>query len=482
MSSLLLVGALVFGAINALLLVCLLRRKTVIDPGLLRPYFEGISSDSRRVEQTMHEEFARHRAESGRVGCDLRDEVATRISNGLEALFNRQGEAQRASEEKLQTFRGVMESQLRQFGESSDMRLTRLRQELNETVAQQLDRIRQTADQKLSELQSRNEQKLEEMRRTVDEKLEGTLEKRLGDSFKLVSDRLEAVHKGLGEMQAMANSVGDLKRVLTNVKVRGTWGEIQLGALLEQILTPDQYVANVTPKPGSLERVEFAIRLPGKMNGESPVWVPIDAKFPQEDYQRLVEAADRADVEGVAEAGKALETRLRKQAKDISDKYIAPPYTTDFALLFLPSEALYAEVLRRPGLAAALQQDHRVVIAGPTTLAALLNSLQMGFRTLAIQQRSSEVWTVLSAVKSEFGKFGETLANVKTKLDQASKQIEQTEVRTRVINKKLRDVQELPAADAARLLPETPTTADDLAEDEELDVLPFARTLKIDKR
>jgi DNA recombination protein RmuC len=304
------------------------------------------------------------------------------------------------------------------------------------------------------------------------------LQKRLGDSFKLVSERLEAVHKGLGEMQVMANSVGDLKRVLTNVKARGTWGEIQLGALLEQVLTPDQYAANVAPKPGSQERVEFAIRLPGRSESESPFWLPIDAKFPQEDYQRLVEASERGDAEGVAQAGKALELRLRKQAKEISEKYVVPPYTTDFALLFLPSESLYAEVLRRPGLVATLQLESRVSIAGPTTLAALLNSLQMGFRTLAIQQRSSEVWNVLSMVKGEFGKFGEVLAKVKSRLEAASKEIEQTEVRTRAINRQLRDVQELPANEAARLLPPAHKNG---ADDDDEGILPFARGGKLDK-
>jgi DNA recombination protein RmuC len=481
MDSVLLFAAIGIGVVNAaLLLAFLLRRKPAADPATFRAEFELLSRESRRMEQSLREEFARNREESGKSGTNLREEVAHRIGTGLEVLLNRQADAQRASEEKLQTFRATMEAQLQQFGESSDARLTRLRQELNETVAQQLDRVRQTADQKLSELQLKNEQKLDEMRRTVDEKLEGTLQKRLGDSFRLVSERLEAVHKGLGEMQAMASSVGDLKRVLTNVKARGTWGEIQLGALLEQVLTADQYAANVAPKPGSLERVEFAIRLPGRGESEAPFWLPIDAKFPQEDYQRLVEAGERGDAEGAAQAGKALEWSLRKQAKNISEKYVAPPYTTDFALLFLPSESLYAEVLRRPGLAASLQIEYRVTIAGPTTLGALLNSLQMGFRTLAIQQRSSEVWSVLSEVKGEFGKFTDVLAKVKAKLDQASKEIEQTEVRTRAINRKLRDVQELPAADVARLLPPKHGANGEDTEDE-TGILPFARTEKIGK-
>lgn len=453
MNSALLAAILVLGIANATLLVLLLRRRSVVDVEPLRPSFEALSSESRRAEQSLRDEFARNREESNRSGAVLREEVSKRMTEGLEGLLKRHLESQQTIERRLE--------------------------KINEGVSQHLDKVRQTVDGKLTDLQAKNEQKLEEMRRTVDEKLEGTLEKRLGESFKLVSERLEAVHKGLGEMQVMATSVGDLKRVLTNVKARGTWGEIQLGALLEQILTPEQYATNVTVKPGSLERVEFAIRLPGR-SGDGPVWVPIDAKFPQEDYQRLVEAAERGDIESANEAGKALETRLRKQAKDISDKYIVPPCTTDFALLFLPSESLYAEVLRRPGLAAALQQNHRVTIAGPSTLAALLNSLQMGFRTLAIQQRTSEVWNVLSTVKGEFGKFGEVLANVKSKLDQASKQIEQTEVRTRAINRKLRDVQELPAGDDARLIPGVVNGATE-EEEEELGILPFQDFSKLKK-
>ncbi|HVK58757.1 MAG TPA: DNA recombination protein RmuC, partial [Candidatus Kapabacteria bacterium] len=264
-----------------------------------------------------------------------------------------------------------------------------------------------------------------------------------------------------GEMQNMASSVGDLKRVLTNVKTRGTWGEIQLGALLEQVLTPRQYAANVAPKPNSAERVEYAIQLPGKDGVDGlPVWLPIDAKFPQEDYQRLIEATEVADVEAINAAGKALETRLRSQAKDIRDKYIAPPYTTDFAILFLPSEGLYAEALRRPGLWDRIQADYRVVIAGPTTIAALLNSLQMGFKTLAIQERSSEVWRVLAGVKKEFDRFGDVLAKVKRKIEEAGNQIEQTEVRTRAIHKQLRAV-EAPTATQNTLLAEVAPLEDD---------------------
>lgn len=333
-------------------------------------------------------------------------------------------------------------------------------------MAQALDRIRETIETRLTDLRDRNDATLAEIRRTVDEKLQGTLEKRLGESFDRVSKRLEEVHKGLGEMQTITAGVGsDLKRVLTNVKTRGTWGEIQLGALLEQMLAPQQYQANVAPKPGSDERVEYAIRLPGREAEDVPVWLPIDAKFPLEDYVRLVEASERADSKLAEEAGKALEVRLRACARDIRTKYVAPPHTTDFALLFLPSEGLYAEVARRPGLMEALQRDHRVAIAGPTTLAALLNSLQMGFRTLAVQQRSSEVWKVLGAVKTEFGKFGEVLAAVKKKLDEASSHIEKTETRTRAIGRKLREVEALPAPDAAGLLPEAIATEESGTDD-----------------
>jgi DNA recombination protein RmuC len=289
------------------------------------------------------------------------------------------------------------------------------------------------------------------MRNTVDEKLHATLEQRLGESFKLVSDRLEQVHRGLGEMQTLAAGVGDLKKVLTNVKTRGTWGEVQLAALLEQVLTAEQYAENVATRPKSNDRVEFAIRLPGREDGE-PVWLPIDAKFPIEDYQKLLEAQERADPAAVEVAARALETRLKNEARTIREKYVEPPHTTDFAILYLPIEGLYAEVLRRPGLAEALQRDWRVSIAGPTTLAAMLNSLQMGFRTLAIEQRSSEVWAVLGAVKSEFGKFGEALSHTKKKLQEASNSIDKAEVRTRAVTRKLKEVEALPAVESAALL------------------------------
>jgi len=311
--------------------------------------------------------------------------------------------------------------------------------------------LRATVDARLQALQADNGARLEEMRRTVDEKLHATLEQRLGESFRLVSDRLEAVHKGLGEMQALAAGVGDLKRVLTNVKSRGTWGEVQLARLIEDNMTPDQYAANVRPVPGSDAVVEFAIRLPGRGEGGAPVWLPIDAKFPKEEYERLMDAQDAADAEAVKAAGAALGRAVEIQARQIAAKYVAPPYTTDFAIMFLPTESLYAEVLRRPGLLERLQ-GLRVNVAGPSNLAALLNSLQMGFRTLAIEQRSSEVWQVLRAVKTEFGKFGEALASVKKTLDTASSKIGQTEVRTRAMLRNLKNVEALPDSDASRLL------------------------------
>jgi len=296
----------------------------------------------------------------------------------------------------------------------------------------------------LKELQQDNAKQIDKMRATVDEKLQGTLEKRLGESFKLVSDRLEQVHKGLGAMQQLASDVGGLQKVLSNVKMRGGWGEVQLGSLLEQVLTADQFARNVKTRDESAERVEFAIKLPGDENG-APVWLPIDAKFPTEDYQRLLAAQDKGDVVGIDDAMKSLETQLKKSAKDICQKYINPPRTTDFALMFLPTEGLYAEAIRRVGLVEQVQRDCRVIFAGPTTLAALLNSLQMGFRTLAIQKRSSEVWNLLAAVKTEFGKFGEALSAVKDKLDQAARHVDTVAVRSRAITKKLRDVEELPS-------------------------------------
>src|SRR5437867_6447252 len=313
-----------------------------------------------------------------------------------------------------------------------------------EELGKSLEGVRAIVDLRLKELQQDNAKQIDKMRATVDEKLQGTLEKRLGESFKLVSERLEQVHKGLGAMQQLASDVGGLQKVLSNVKMRGGWGEVQLGSLLEQVLTADQFARNVKTRDESADRVEFAIKLPGDENG-APVWLPIDAKFPTEDYQRLLAAQDKGDVVAIDDAMKSLETQLKKSAKDICQKYINPPRTTDFALMFLPTEGLYAEAIRRVGLVEQVQRDCRVIFAGPTTLAALLNSLQMGFRTLAIQKRSSEVWNLLAAVKTEFGKFGEALSAVKDKLDQAARHVDNVAVRSRAITKKLRDVEELPS-------------------------------------
>ncbi len=313
-----------------------------------------------------------------------------------------------------------------------------------EELARSLEGVRSIVDVRLRQLQDDNAEQIDKMRATVDEKLQGTLEKRLGESFKLVSDRLEQVHQGLGAMQQLASDVGGLQRVLTNVKTRGGWSEWQLGVLLDEMLTPEQFAKNIKMRDDTDERVEFAIKLPGDENG-APVWLPIDAKFPMEHYDRLAVAQEKGDAAAVETAIKTLETQLKRCAKDICEKYINPPKTTDFALLFLPSEGLYAEAIRRVGLVQNVQRDCRVTFVGPTTLAALLNSLQMGFRTLAIQKRSSEVWNLLAAVKTEFGKFGESLLAVKEKIDQASRKMEDVDVRSRAITKKLRDVEELPS-------------------------------------
>jgi len=321
-----------------------------------------------------------------------------------------------------------------------------------EELTKSFESVRSIVDNRLRQLQEDNAKQIDKMRATVDEKLQSTLERRLGESFKLVSDRLEQVHRGLGAMQQLASDVGGLQRVLANVKTRGGWGEVQLGNLLEQVLTPDQFARNVKTREESGEHVEFAIKLPGDENG-APVWLPIDAKFPTEDYQRLLAAQDKGEIGAIESAAKNLETQLKKSAKDICAKYINPPRTTDFALMFLPTEGLFAEAVRRIGLAEQVQRECRVVFAGPTTLAALLNSLQMGFRTLAIQKRSSEVWNLLAGVKAEFGKFGESLSAVKDKLDQAARRMDDLDVRSRAITRRLNKVEELPA-NPQPLLPE----------------------------
>jgi DNA recombination protein RmuC len=396
--------------------------------------------------------------------------VATLQNNQIDSFAQQLVKLNETNAQQLEALRQTLNTQaqsnreeqgasLKRFGDTLHQSLS----SLTESNAQRMTEVRATLEAKIKDLQQDNGSRLEEMRKTVDEKLHATLEQRLGESFKLVSDRLDKVHQGLGEMQQLAIGVGDLKRVLTNVKTRGTWGEVQLAMLLEQVLTPDQYAGNVETVPGSGERVEYAIKLPGADEHGVPVWMPIDAKFPKEQYERLADAADRADADGVAIAGKELEAAIRREAKTIATKYLSPPLTTDFAILFLPTEGLYAEVMRRPGLADDLQRTYRVSIAGPSTLSALLNSLQMGFRTLALEKRSSEVWQVLGAVKTEFGKFGEVLSATKTALERAAKNIEKAETRTRQMTRKLKSVEALPTDTAQNLL----GTADNELETEE---------------
>ena len=382
----------------------------------------------------LRDELRASREEAATAASELRQEVSATHQAGTKTLVNTISQIGEAQTSKFQAFT----AQLKNLTESNQAGLKHLQQ---------------TVDGRLQELRSSNEKKLDQMREVVDEKLQSTLEKRLGESFKIVGDRLEAVQQGLGEMRSLASGVGDLKKVLTNVKTRGTWGEVQLGALLDQILTPDQFDRNVKPRPDSRDIVEFAIRLPGASDDPNQcVWLPIDSKFPQEDYLRLVEASDNGDVAAVQSAQNALLRSIQDSAKDVSSKYVNPPFTTDFAILFLPTEGLYAEALRHPGLVERLQSEHRIVVAGPTTLAAVLNSLRIGFRTLAIEQRSSEVWKVLGAVKHEFGKFGTVLEKVKRQLDTAGRTIEETGVRTRAMERKLRSVEALPADAATETL------------------------------
>jgi DNA recombination protein RmuC len=385
--------------------------------------------------------------------------VATLQNGQIEGFSKQLVKLNEVNAQQLESMRQAITQQAHTGREEQSVALKRFGDTLNQTLstltesnAQRMTEVRATLEAKIKDLQTDNGARLEEMRKTVDEKLHATLEQRLSESFKQVSERLEKVHQGLGEMQQLAIGVGDLKRVLSNVKTRGTWGEVQLEMLLEQMLTADQYAKNVETVPGTGERVEFAIRLPGLGDGLKPVWMPIDAKFPKEQYERLAEAADRADADGVALAGRELERAVRLEAKTIAEKYLSPPLTTDFAILFLPTEGLYAEVMRRPGLADELQRVHRVSIAGPSTLSALLNSLQMGFRTLALEKRSSEVWQVLGAVKTEFGKFGDVLSATRIALERAAKNIEQAEVRSRQMSRKLKSVEALPSETAQLIL------------------------------
>jgi DNA recombination protein RmuC len=412
-------------------------------------------------------EVARLALANERLERELRNEVQasardtrTELTQGLsifqQALLAQSGDVARTQNTQIDAFGQQLTLLQKSLSDTLSLQLSGL----SESNARRLAEVRQTLEAQLAQLQASNATKLDEMRATVDEKLQATLETRLGESFKQVADRLEQVHKGLGEMQTLAQGVGDLKHLLTNVKTRGIFGEAQLAALLEQVFTVDQYAAQIATRPGGKSVVDFAIKLPGRSDSGEPLWLPIDAKFPNEDYERLLDAQQRADASGAEVAGKALELRIRLEAKSIGEKYIEPPHTTDFAILFLPTEGLYAEVLRRPGLMESLQREHRVVLAGPTTLLAMLNSLQMGFRTLALEKRSSEVWQVLGAVKTEFGKFGDVLAKVKSQTETVLNTLNSAEQRSRVMGKALRQVEALPELESARLIPLTPLDAD----------------------
>ncbi len=414
----------------------------------------GDPDAAERIDTLLRGETTRLRSELG----DLNRQQRQELGGSIEAIRQLLDERFKVFLEDARGGRRETAEGLQRFAAG----LTQQLAALTESNALRMNEMRTTLEGKLKDIQADNAAKLEEMRRTVDEKLHATLEQRLGESFKLVSDRLEQVHKGLGEMQSLAAGVGDLKRVLTNVKTRGGWGEVQLESILEQIFTAEQFSKQVTVKPGSRDMVDCAVRMPGRSNDEVPCWLPIDAKFPSEDYERLLDAQERTDIDAIKAAGAQLERAVRIQAKSISEKYIAPPNTTDFAVMFLPTEGLYAEVIRRPNMVDSLQREFRVVLAGPTTLIALLNSLQMGFRTLAIAKRSSEVWQVLGNVKSEFGRFGDVLDKVKDKLEQAGKTIDAASVRTRAISKQLRNVEALPSdASGTLLTPALPEADDD---------------------
>jgi len=439
----------------------------------------GASAGLQSLLEDMRSKADEQRQRGEQMNRELRDELArsamaTRQElSGSMALFQQtvlaqQGDATRTQNDQLDSFRvqlaatqqaltdSLRDAGFQQAQQAASLRdgMTEQLRLLSEANDRRLAEVRTTVETRLQALQSDNEKKLEQMRQTVDEKLHATLEARLGESFKQVAERLELVHRGLGEMQRLASDVGSLNRVLNNVKTRGIFGEVQLAGLLEQVFTPEQYGVNVETVPGSGARVEFAIRLPGQGGHDSaPVWLPIDAKFPREDYERLLDAQEAADAAGVEQASKAIEQRLRLEAKTIRDKYLAPPHTADFAILFVPTEGLYAEALRRPGLVESMQREYRVMLAGPTTLLATLNSLQMGFRTLALEKRSSEVWQVLGAVKTEFSKFGDVLAKTRKKLDEASNTISSVETRTRVMGRALKQVEALPETQSQALLP-----------------------------
>lgn len=458
------------GALLLILLLALVWQSIRLSSRMaeLQRRVDQLQGNDERLDRSLREEMADNRREVANALGQTRDELNRSIERLSLNLNGQSDHLRQLLDDKLtqaqqdaRAGRTEQAGSLKGFGELLTGQLHQLMQRNTEGM----DTLRQAIESRLVAIQTDNSEKLEQMRQTVDEKLHNTLEQRLGESFQRVSEQLERVHAGLGEMQTLASGVGDLKKVLSNVKVRGTWGEVQLDNLLEQILSAGQYEKNVATRPNSADRVEFAIKLPGRDEAGSIVWLPIDAKFPLEDYQKLLEAQELGDLAAMEDAGRAMENRVRAEARTIRDKYIEVPHTTDFALLFLPIEGLYAEVIRRPGLFDSLQRDYRVTLTGPTTLTAILNSLQMGFRTLAIEQRSSEVWKVLGAVKSEFGKFGDILAKTRKKLDEASRTIEQAEVRTRAIDRSLRKVESLPPVQSRGLL-------EDLTEDATLLVDP----------
>jgi DNA recombination protein RmuC len=406
--------------------------------------FAAAQAQSERLEREL-------RTEISQSGVQGRQEAMHNLTLFQQSLLQQSAEATRTQNQQID----ALAQQLALLQKSLTDSLAQQVNALSESNARRLTEMRGTMETQLAQLQQSNAAKLDEMRQTVDEKLQATLQARLGESFKQVADRLEQVHKGLGEMHTLAQGVGDLKHLLTNVKTRGMFGEAQLASLLEQVLTPEQYAVQVATRPGDKNRVDFAIRLPGRSDSGEPVWLPIDAKFPNEDYERLLEAQSRADPVQAELCAKALETRIKLEAKSIAEKYLEPPHTTDFAVMFLPTEGLYAEVLRRPGLMETLQRDHRVTLAGPTNLMAMLNALQMGFRTLALEKRSSEVWQVLGAVKTEFGKFGDVLDKVRNQTQTVLNTLDQAQTRSNVMNRALRQVDALPEAQAQALLPGT---------------------------
>lgn len=431
---------LALAALTVILLVALLMRRPA--PDRHAELLAALTDGTERSERALRQEVA----DSAR---STRQELGQNFASFQAALVQQGAEATRTQNAQIDAFAQQLTLMQKTLADTLNTQL----QGLSESNARRLAEVRATMETQLAQLQQTNTAKLDEMRKTVDEKLQSTLEARLGESFKQVADRLDQVHKGLGEMQTLAIGVGSLQRVLTNVKTRGVFGEVQLEALLEQVLTTEQYAKQVETKPRSGQRVDFAVRFPGRSADGAPVWLPIDAKFPRDDYERLIDAHERADVLAVEVAGKALEARIRSEAKSIADNYLAAPHTTDFAILFLPVESLYAEVLRRPGLMDAVQRQHRVTLAGPTTLLAMLNSLHMGFRTLALEQQASEVWKVLGAVKTEFNRFGEWVERIKEQVAKASDTIDKADTRQRQMRRALKGVEALPELQAQALLP-----------------------------